>query len=1005
MFKKFFLTGAILSSSLVLRASEVNWDFTNKQLHNWKVVEGKGNVYGSKKRDYKHSTKDTILSTLYVNGRKSDRPKITLMSPVFKITDGKLEFWLGGGNKNVGLEIYTLKGEKIYSAVGHKHISLKKFSFDPKDYRNQELVMMLFDRSSGSWGHITLADVKFKGKVFPGKKVDLAEIAKQAKLQKQIKKYQSKIANIQTLRDSINYLADKYPNYNKTKYLKLVNSFAAKIKGKKIAVKDVSEFITLQKTVMLSHPFMQQYPMLYNQRAQYLSDHHNTATLFQKGEINTHKFRGNSSFKTVNFSEGLNPVPKIILDKGANTAARDPEISYDGKEIVFSMRTGKNGNYHIYKMNANGKNIKQLTKADYVSDIDPVFLPDDSIVFSSTREPKFCMCNRHIMVNLFKMNTDGSNIHQIGKSTLFEGRPQMLSDGRIIYDRWEYVDRNFGDAQALWVTNQDGTNHAIYWGNNTPTPGAVIDARQIPGTDLVVCIFGSCHDRPWGAIAIIDNKKAIDGPEAVVQIWPKEAINLVSMKGNERWDNFKYKLKVKYEDPFPIDSQFILASKTTGDGDQTFIVLLDRFGNEAEILRDGIGAFEPMLIKPSKKPPVIASRRNFENGDATVYVQDVYIGTHMKGVKRGDVKYLRVVESPEKRSWSRQAWYGLGEQAPGVNWHDLGTKKILGTVPVEEDGSAYFKVPSDKFVFFQLLDKNKKMIQTMRSGTVFQSGEIMGCVGCHESRTNEAPPIKRRVKALSKAPHALTGFNGKIAEFNYLKEVQPIFDKNCVSCHDFGKNAGKKLNLARDKSLVFNISYHELWKKKYVRAIGSGPAQILQPYTWGAHKSKLISLLEKGHKNIKLSDADMNKIITWIDINAPYYKTYNYGNYGNNLGGRCPLTYSELKRLTKLTGINYSRFNNMRQKVGPQITFDRPEMSPALTKFAKNSAEYKEILNIIKAGAKRLEENPRADMENFKPSKEVLLREKRYKEFLNRESKNREAIRNNNKNYDKTLQK
>ncbi len=1004
MSRHLFLTGAILTASLAVNAQKINWNFENNNNHDWKIVSGKGKITGTNKRDYKQSVKNTIFSTLYINNKKSDRPKITVQSPVFQVNNGKLTFWIGGGNKNVGVAIFATTGKKLFSAVGDRKISVKKITWDAKKYLNTDLIMLMFDNTSGSWGHITLADVNFDGQVFPNKPCDIQKVikkeAERAKFEKLKKQVVDKIKNINTLYASVNYLAKTYPTYNKNKYTSLLDNYKKSINTKKLTTKNISDFIKLRKTILLSHPLMQKYPMLYNQRGQYLSDHHNTATLFQKGEKNTYKFRGNSSLKTVNFSNGLHPTPKIILDKGQNTAARDPEVSYDGKKIVFSMRTGKNGNYHIFKMNSDGKNIQQLTKADYVSDIDPVFLPSGKIAFSSTREPKFCMCNRHIMTNLFKMNADGANIHQIGKSTLFEGRPQMLSDGRIIYDRWEYVDRNFGDAQALWVTNPDGTNHAIYWGNNTPSPGGVIDARQIPGTDLVVCIFGSCHDRPWGAIAIIDNKRAIDGPDAVVQTWPKEAVKMVSLKGNGRWDTFK-RLKYKYEDPFPIDSQFILASKTTGNGEQTAIVLLDRFGNEAEILRDGSGAFEPMLIKPSKKPPVIASRRNYKNEDATVYVQDVYVGTNMKGVKHGDVKYLRIVESPEKRSWSKRGWSGQGQQAPGVNWHDLGTKRILGTIPVESDGSAYFKVPSDKFVFFQLLDKNKKMIQTMRSGTIFQSGEIMGCIGCHESRTKDAPPMMGRIKALTRQPSKLTGFNNKIEDFDYVKEVQPIFDKNCVSCHDFDKDAGKVLNLSGDKTLIFNISYHELWKKKFVTAIGAGPAQILEPYTWGSHKSKLIKTLEKGHKKVKLSASDMNKLYTWIDLNAPYYKTYNFGVYENNLGGRSPLTFTELNRLTKLSKINFLRFDNMKNKIALQITFDRPELSPVLKKFTKGSKEYNEVLAIIKKGTKRLKANPRADMKGFKPGKNVQQREKRYKLFLEREFKNRDAIRKKKTNYDK----
>ncbi|UDQ98770.1 hypothetical protein AAEX28_01470 [Lentisphaerota bacterium WC36G] len=867
--------------------------------------------------------------------------------------------------------------------------------------------MVMYDNARGPWtaGDITIADVQFTGKVFPDKTVDASKIIAEDKKASEIKKYVDKVKNSKTLINSIEYLANTYQHYNKEKYISLVEKFDKTIDNSNITYKDYERFLALTKEVLLSHPLMQKYPLLYNKRAQYLEDHHNTATMFQKGEINTNKFRGNSSFKVIKFSDGQNPTPKILLDKGENFAVRDPEISYDGKDIIFSMRNGKRGSYHIYRMNIDGTNIKQLTKNNFVSDIDPVFLPDGKIVFSSTREPKYCMCNRHIMANLYKMDGDGANIHQIGKSSLFEGHSVVLPDGRILYDRWEYVDRNFGDAQALWTVNPDGTNHALYWGNNTASPGGVIDGRPIPDTDLVVCVFAACHDVPWGALAIIDNKKAYDGEKAVVQIWPKEIRRYISIEG-EGLDAFR-RMKIKYEDPYPIDSHFILASRMTGNRHQTAIVLLDRFGNEAEILRDGAGCFDPMLIRPTKKPNVIAERRNYENKEAKVYVQDVYTGTHLKGVKRGDAKYIRVASSLEKRAYDRGAWDGYGVQAPAINWEDYSVKRVLGVVPVEDDGSAYFSIPSDSFVFFQLLDKDKKMIQTMRSGTIFQSGETFGCVGCHESRIEDAPHMSGRLKALTKAPHKLNGnAKGEFTSVNYAKDVQPIFDKHCVNCHDFDKPAGNKLILAGDKGLIFNASYRDLQQKKYISTIGAGPAELLNAYTWGSTQSKIVQLIDAKHKGVKLSQLEKNVINEWIDMNATYYPTYYFTNgYSGNLGGRCPLNSKELNRLSRLSKVPFvslqSKIKSLNLGLGPQISFTRPEISPILKRFEKDSPEYKEALAIITLGSNRLKANPRADMNNFKMGKRSTNFENRYQKFRKLEKKNRDAIREGEKNYDK----
>ena len=185
--------------------------------------------------------------------------------------------------------------------------------------------------------------------------------------------------------------------------------------------------------------------ILFIEREQYAPDHHNTATLFQCGEINEANFAPGGAMRIYDVDSG---TIRTLIETETGVV-RDPELSFDGKKILFSMRKDSLDFYHLYEINVDGSGLKQLTFASGVSDIDPVYLPDGGIVFTSTRQPKYCMCNRHIMGNLFRMEADGANITQIGVSTLFEGHSSLLNDGRVLYTRWEYVDRNFGDAQGL----------------------------------------------------------------------------------------------------------------------------------------------------------------------------------------------------------------------------------------------------------------------------------------------------------------------------------------------------------------------------------------------------------------------------------------------------------------------------------------------------------------------------------------------------------------------------
>jgi len=605
------------------------------------------------------------------------------------------------------------------------------------------------------------------------------------------------------------------------------------------------------------------------------------------------------------------------------------------------------------------------------------------------------------------------------------------------------VDRNFGDAHGIWTVNPDGTNQAIYWGNNTACPGALYYPRTIPGTEQLLCVFGMHHNRLWGAMAIVDRRLGLDGREPVVRIWPPEAMDLVRAGGPFDCDNFSG-VYPKYESPFPLSDKYFLCSRMTmrpgqswveGDarhGHEMGIYLVDVFGNELLLHADEPGCYDPMPLKPSPRPPAIPSRRDFENRDGCFYVADVYQGTHMQGVRRGTITRLRVVEAPEKRHWSHGAWFAQGYTAPGMNWHSLENKRILGTVPVEEDGSAFFAVPCDRFVYFQLLDADGMMVQSMRSGAAVQSGERTGCVGCHEDRRT-APPVPHasnrngpaeggdesspggdapRPKAeaavplaLRRAPSTLDGWYGPPRHFGYTAEVQPVFDKHCVQCHDFGKPAGKKLILAPDRSYAFNASYEDLWRQGYIKCVGAGPAEIQPAYSWGSHASKLVQELREPkvpeHKDLKLSREELDRVITWVDLNGVYYADYASA-YPASLTGRCPLEPAQLSRLATLTGFHFDRLRSFAAcRQGPLVSFERPELSPCLAALAgKDDPKYREALSLINAGKQALARRPRCDMPGFVPCETDLRREEKFAARREIELRNRAAIRAGEKVYD-----
>lgn len=974
-------------------AERICFDFETGDLQGWQVVEGGfGRLVSDRAAEHhvpKPYTKEGrwFLSTLESKDGKSPDDSFTgtVESPVIVLSAPRVRVKVGGGaGRDVAFSVCTADGAEAASARGGNSQTMVWRTLDVPGCVGKAVYFRVSDGSSGGWGHLTVDSVSCEGEVDRAATEERFARRRREAFARKIKPLADRI------RAAVRELGAMFPSYPLAEMLAEL--------GKAEAGMDPGRLREIQKAALVrDNPLLNGHPILFTTRAQYRSDHHNTATIFQTGEVNRQKYDTQGAMKALDVKTG---AVRVIVPELPGRTIRDPELDYDGRRIVFSMREGRDADYKIWTVNADGSGLRRLTSAPGVADIDPVWLPDGGIVFSSTREPKYCMCNRHIMCNLYRMEGDGANIIQIGKSTLFEGHSALLPDGRVLYDRWEYVDRNFGDAQGLWVCNPDGTGHAIYWGNNTTSPGAVLNARPLDGGSRVIAVFGACHDRPWGALGIIDRSLGADGRGPVLRTWPENFRKRVHTDGQD-FDSTKG-IRLKYNDPFPLDASHFLCTRMTGRGEETGLVYLDLFGNEVMFYEEAPGCHSPMPIRAApRKPPARPVRRNFDhpNAPGVFCLQNVYIGTHMKGVAPGSVKALRIVESPEKRHWTGPAgWNGQGEEAAAMNWHSFENKRILGTVPVEPDGSACFEVPGNTFVFFQALDGEGKMVQSMRSGAYVQPGERYGCVGCHENRTGGAAPAEGRPAAMARPPDKMNGWHGPARLFSYQKEVQPVFTRHCAACHDYGKPAAAKLNLSGGRDVYFCTSYVDLWATGAIRCVGGGPAEIRPALSWGSHASKLTDKLD-GHGGAKLSPEEKDRIITWMDLNAVYYPSYACA-YPGNPGGRSPLTYAELGRLTALTGVRIARGCGSRQR--SQLNFDRPGSSRILEKVrgAGREAACREALELIRQGGERLRRTPRADMDGFVPCAKDRAREAFYARRLEEERRMYEAVRKGEKRFD-----
>ena len=897
--------------------------FEAGDLQGWTVVEGQfdklicdRDVFHNRPEIQYNKRGKYFLSTLErSNGSPDDNMIGVVESPVFVLAGTTVSFRVGGGSHaDTFVALCTEDDKQVRVARGKNAEVMQEVKWDLADLVGRKVFFKIVDRRRGGWGHVTFDDLRISGHVDQ----EATEVRFMSRALSPVR------VGIPPLRQAITDLIESFPSgYPRG------SAFQRRLKDLEREIEKAdpgqltnleSTFSRLRREALLANPLIINQPILFVVRPQYKPDHHSTATMFQNGEINTDSFRGGGALKTIDLGKNGEIQTLVDLPQGV---ARDPEVSFSGDRIIFSMRKNKADDYHIYEIRVDGSDLRQLTFGSALSDIDPLYLPDGDIVFSSTREPKVCQCNRHIMANLFRMESDGTKLQQIGRNALFEGHASLMPDGSLLYDRWEYVDKHFGPAFGLWTARPDGTNHAVYYGNNAWSPGAIVDARVLPSSHDFIATLGSCHDRPWGAIAIIDRSRGFDGTAPLIQTWPSDIKPFLANRRDYRGgqgrghpvgyqiDSFK-RLGTKYEDPYPLSDKYFLCSRTI-EGERTGIFLLDLFGNEILVHTEGQGCFDPMPISPRERPAVVPGQVDLADDEGAFYVVDVYQGTGMEGVEPGTVKSIRIVEAPPKLYWTQQNWNIDATQAPAMNWNCTSNKRILGKVPVEPDGSAYFKLPADTFVFFQLLDQDGMMVQSMRSGTIVRPGERVGCIGCHEDRRTTASngpfPLAMRHPIRTIEP-----WFGPARDFNYLDEVQPVLDAHCVRCHDYGKPAGEKLNLAGDLNLVFNTSYLELRRKSAIRwfpdpptgekilvkAVDDGPAEVLPAYSWGARRSRLIDVISRDHYDVKLDQESFDRIATWIDVNAPYYGSYASA-YPNNAFGRSPLGAKQLRRLSQLT--------------------------------------------------------------------------------------------------------
>lgn len=555
---------------------------------------------------------------------------------------------------------------------------------------------------------------------------------------------------------------------------------------------------------------------------------------------------------------------KIILEDEFG-GVRDPRLHYDAKKILFSYRKGKSDTFKLYEIDIDGKNLRKLPLNSDGNDIEPCYLPNDDIMFCSDRKRRTVQCWMTPVANLHRYFAKENVVRVMSGNPDVDNTPNLLRDGRVLYMRWDYNHRNQVKLHHLWAINPDGSNNTIFYGNAWEW-GVFLNAKQAPDSEDIIMAMSHGHGRK-------------DHKSAIARLTPPfDPSNQYALKF--------IRPESKYHDPFPLKNQLCI---TTDDRDifiidysgvslkiplpeELFATTQKAFRTKVLDNRDLVGAPCKMIarnVSPIMKTPrenIRPDMADYSKKTSAVFLQDVYIGRNMKGVKRGSVKKLLILQvQPTPVNYSG-GYYPTGFSG------SFALEEILGTVPVYEDGSAFFEVPANVGIAFVALDENNKCVKRMMSSTNFAPATQTSCIGCHEHRT-EAPIRKQKLpiayrKAISKI-QKIEGINRIV---DYTRDIQPIIDRYCVECHN-SKNPNGSVILSMGVG-VKHISPRLILQACGMFVTDNNLLGDFPPYTFGSGGSKIVRFAEGEHHNEKFSEKDMNILKAWLDIGAPHISTY-----------------------------------------------------------------------------------------------------------------------------------
>ena len=629
-----------------------------------------------------------------------------------------------------------------------------------------------------------------------------------------------------------------------------------------------------------------------------------------------------------------------------DTLISDLCLDFDANRLMFSA-VGDNNRWHIFEIDTQSKEASQITTGDADVDFyDSCYLPDGRIITTCTAAMVGvpCVAGASHVANLFLLDPKTKDYRQLCFDQEHNWCPRVLNNGRVLFTRWEYADTPHSNTRFLFHCNPDGTSQFEYYGSNSYWPNSIFYTRPIPDhpTKVIGVITGHHDNGRTGELVILDpaiSRYEADGAVQKVPGYGKKVEAIVA-------DGLTRKAWPKFAHPAPLSEKYFIVSAKPTPELPYGIYFVDVFDNMILVKELSDNALvEPIPVQATKRPPVIADRIDLTRDDANIYVADIYQGPGLSDIPRGTVKSLKVYTYHYAYHNTGGLLGSVGQDGP---WDIRG---VLGTVPVEADGSVNFRVPANLPIAVLPLDEHGQAMQLMRSWMTPMPGENLHCAGCHEPQSTSPPTQSNLTLALNKKPAEITPYNppnrnGKtlldqlnVRGFSFAEQVQPVLDAYCVSCHngEADPTANTKLvnnrsvgttidgkpfaiNLRGDQMLAgwtsvvsgncgehwggkWTIAYDNL--QRFVRRPGIesdyGP---IVPMEFSANTTELVQLLKQGHYGVELDADSWNRLITWIDMNTPYHGNWADANQGSNLNHIAQRRF-ELTELYGAVGVEF----------------------------------------------------------------------------------------------------